>query len=112
LRHVTQSKAQGVWSRFLVDAGEYVQPYSKGQKNDFRGAEAIAETAQRPIMKFVAPKTADQLDLRALHRVRERFQSAQGQRWGTIGAASKILFRPGRFERDVRLAFCPELAPQ
>jgi transposase len=35
-------------------------------------AEAIAEAVQRPTMKFVATKTADQLDLQALHRVRER----------------------------------------
>jgi hypothetical protein len=34
-----------------------------GPKNDFRDAEAIAEAVQRPIMKFVATKTADQLDL-------------------------------------------------
>src|SRR5262245_41860915 len=50
---------------------KYVRPYSKGQKNDFRDAEAIAEAVQRPTMKFVATKTADQLDLQALHRVRE-----------------------------------------
>jgi hypothetical protein len=37
-----------------------------------RDAEAIAEAVQRPTMKFVARKTADQLDLQALHRVRER----------------------------------------
>ena len=51
---------------------KYVRPYSKGQKNDFRDAEAIAEAVQRPTMKFVATKTADQLDLQALHRMRER----------------------------------------
>jgi hypothetical protein len=34
---------------------KYVRPYSKGQKNDFRDAEAIAEAVQRPTMKFVAP---------------------------------------------------------
>jgi transposase len=39
----------------------YVRPYSKGQKNDFRDAEAIAEAVQRPTMKFVVTKTADQL---------------------------------------------------
>jgi transposase len=50
----------------------YVRPYAKGQKNDFNDAEAIAEAVQRPTMKFVAVKTADQLDLQALHRVRER----------------------------------------
>jgi transposase len=44
-------------------------------------AEAIAEAVQRPTMKFVATKAADQLDLQALHRVRERLVS---QRTGTI----------------------------
>ena len=42
---------------------KYVRPYSKGQKNDFRDAEAIAEAVRRPTMKFVATKTTDQLDL-------------------------------------------------
>src|SRR5262249_53201640 len=50
----------------------YVRTYSKGQKNDFRDAEAIAEAVLRPTMKFVAIKTVEQLDLQALHRVRER----------------------------------------
>src|SRR6516162_3007856 len=54
---------------------KYVRPYSMGQKNDFRDAEATAEAAQRPTMKFVATKTVDQLDLQALHRVRERLVS-------------------------------------
>ena len=40
---------------------KYVRPYSKGQKNDFRDAEAIAEAVQRPTMKFVATNTAEQL---------------------------------------------------
>jgi transposase len=53
----------------------YVRPYSKGQKNDFRDAEAIAEAVQRPTMKFVATKTVDQLDLQAMHRVPERLVS-------------------------------------
>ena len=48
----------------------YVRPYSKGQKNDFRDAEAIAEAVQRPTMKFVATKTVDQLDLQAMHAFR------------------------------------------
>jgi transposase len=48
---------------------KYVRPYSKGQKNDFRDAEAIAEAVQRPTMKYVATKTVEQLDLQALHAV-------------------------------------------
>ena len=59
---------------------KYVRPYSKGQKNDFRDAEAIAEAVQRPTMKFVATKTADQLDLQALPR--SDWQSCwKGGRW-------------------------------
>lgn len=50
----------------------YVRPYVKVHKNDDRDAEAIAEAATRPTMSFVAVKTAEQLDLQALHRARER----------------------------------------
>jgi hypothetical protein len=60
---------------------KYVRPYSKGQKNYFNDAEAIAEAVQRPTMKIVATKTAEQLDLQTLHRVRERLVS---QRTGII----------------------------
>jgi len=67
---------------------KYVRPYSKGQKNDFRDAEAIAEAVQRPTMKFVATKTAEQLDLQALHRVRERLVS---QRTGIINQIRAFL---------------------
>ena len=56
----------------------YVRPYSKGQKNDYRDAEAIAEAVQRPTMKFVATKTVEQLDLQALHRLRERVSQRTG----------------------------------
>ena len=56
---------------FGHDAGlmpaRYMRPCSKGQKNDFRDAGAIAEAVARPTMKFITTKTADQLDLQALH---------------------------------------------
>jgi transposase len=70
---------------------KYVRPYSKGQKNDFRDAEAIAEAVQRPT-KFVATKTAEQLDLQALHRVRERLVS---QRTGIINQIRAFLLERG-----------------
>src|SRR3979490_964977 len=70
----------------------YVRPYSKGQKNDFRDAEAIAEALQRPTMKFVATKTADQLDLQGLHRVRERLVS---QRTGIINQIRAFMLERG-----------------
>src|SRR5262247_4424489 len=71
---------------------KYVRPYSKGQKNDFRDAEAIAEAVQRPTMKFVPTKTAEQLDLQALHRVRERLVS---QRTGIINQIRAFLLERG-----------------
>src|SRR2546422_7577068 len=71
---------------------KYVRPYSKGQKNDFRDAEAIAEAVQRPTMKFVATKTPEQLDLQALHRVRDRLVS---QRTGIINQIRAFLLERG-----------------
>src|SRR3954467_1840663 len=71
---------------------KYVRPYSKGQKNDFNDAEAITEAVQRPTMKFVATKTAEQLDLQALHRVRERLVS---QRTGIINQIRAFLLERG-----------------
>ena len=77
---------------------KYVRPYSKGQKNDFRDAEAIAEAVQRPTMKFVATKTADQLDLQALHRVRERLVS---QRTGIINQIRAFMLERGIALRQI-----------
>ena len=51
---------------------EYVRPYVKSHKNDERDAEAIAEAATRPTMRFVEVKAQEQLDVQSLHRVRER----------------------------------------
>jgi transposase len=50
----------------------YVKPYLRGQKNDFRDAEAIGEAVQRPRMRFVPTKSVEQLDLQDMHRVRAR----------------------------------------
>src|SRR6266481_734258 len=66
--HHLSRKLQALGHDARLMPAKYVRAYSKGQKNDFRDAEAIAEAVQRPTMKFVATKTADQLDLQALHR--------------------------------------------
>ena len=49
--------------------------YVKAKKNDDRDAEAIAEAATRPTMRFVPLKAPDQLDMQSLHRVRSRLVS-------------------------------------
>jgi len=51
---------------------QFVKPFVKSHKNDFLDAEAIAEAVTRENMRFVPIKTDEQLDLQALHRVRDR----------------------------------------
>lgn len=50
----------------------YVKPYVKTNKNDLNDAEAICEAVTRPNMRFVVPKSIEQQDIQALHRVRQR----------------------------------------
>src|SRR6266436_2945897 len=71
-----------------------------------RDAEAIAEAVQRPTMKFVATKSADQLDLQALHRVRERLVS---QRTGVINQIRAFLLERGVAVRQGRRFLRAEL---
>jgi transposase len=49
-----------------------VKPYVKSNKSDIIDAEAIAEAATRPTMRFVAIKSEEQADLQVLHRVRDQ----------------------------------------
>lgn len=53
-------------------APQFVKPFVKSNKNDAVDAEAIAEAAQRPGMRFVAIKTVEQQDTQALHRIRSQ----------------------------------------
>jgi transposase len=68
------------WAREMTGLGhevrliapQYVKPFVKRQKNDAADAEAIVVAAQRPEMRFVAPKTAEQQARAVLFRSRER----------------------------------------
>ena len=71
---------------------QYVKPFLKGHKNDYRDAEAIAEAVQRSTMHFVAIKTPEQLDLLALHRVRSRLV---GQRTRVINQIRSFFIERG-----------------
>jgi transposase len=89
-----QLKALGHDARLMP--ARYVRPYSKGQKNDFRDAKAIAEAVLRPTMKFFAIKTVEQLDLQGLHRVRERLVC---QRSSVINQIRAFLLERGPNQR-------------
>jgi transposase len=71
---------------------EYVKPYVKSHKNDDRDAEAIAEAALRPTMRFVPIKAQDQLDIQTLHRARERLVA---ERTALINQLRALLFDRG-----------------
>tara|TARA_R110000822_G_scaffold9275_1_gene36050 strand:+ start:211 stop:1236 length:1026 start_codon:yes stop_codon:yes gene_type:complete len=51
----------------------YVKPFVKRQKNDAADAEAIAEAASRPTMRFVAVKSKEKQALGMAFRVRDLF---------------------------------------
>lgn len=51
---------------------QFVKPFVKGNKTDKNDSEAICEAASRPTMRFVSPKSIEQEDMQAIHRVRSR----------------------------------------
>jgi transposase len=71
---------------------EYVRPYVKAQKNDDRDAEAIAEAATRPTMRFVELKTEEQLDMQTLHRIRDQLV---GDRTSLMNQIRSLLLERG-----------------
>jgi transposase len=80
-------------------APQFVKPFLKSNKNDYLDAEAIAEAAQRPTMRFVPVESVEQLDLQALHRVRERLVSRRTAVINQVRAfllERGIVFRVGR----------------
>ena len=51
---------------------QFLKPYRKSNKNDFLDAEAIADAVTKENMRFAQIKTQEQLDIQAMHRVRDR----------------------------------------
>ncbi|MCP4315072.1 MAG: IS110 family transposase [Hyphomicrobiales bacterium] len=90
--HFIGRMAEQLGHQVRLIPAQYVKPFLKGHKNDYRDAEAIAEAVQRPTMRFVRIKTAEQMDLLALHRVRSRLVS---QRTGVINQMRGFLIERG-----------------
>src|SRR5213080_2552303 len=72
------------WARELGALGhevrlmpaQYVKAYVKRNKNDAADAEAICEAVQRPTMRFVPVKTAEQQVLQVLAAQLEHIEAA------------------------------------
>src|SRR4029078_337674 len=79
------------WGREIAKLGHtvkliapaYVKPFVKRQKSDMADAEAICEAAQRPTMRFVALKSANQQAAAVVFRTRDLLV---GQRTRTINS--------------------------
>ena len=88
------------WAREMAALGhevkliapQYVKPFVKRQKNDAADAEAIVIAAQRPEMRFVAPKTEEQQARAVLFRSRERLVH---QRTDLVNALRSVLYEYG-----------------
>src|SRR5262245_6296864 len=104
--HHLARKLAALGHRTRLMPAKYVRPFARGQKNDFNDAEAIAEAVQRPTMKFVAVKSEEQLDLQALHRVREKLVS---QRTAVINQVRAFMLERGIAVRQGALALRREL---
>jgi transposase len=83
---------QGQGHQVRLMSPEYVRPYVKSQRNDDRDAEAIAEAATRPTMRFVELKSEEQLDMQSLHRARDRLV---GERTALINQLRALLLERG-----------------
>lgn len=65
-------KLQAMGHTVRVVPAQFVKPYVKSNKNDMIDAAAIAEAITRPTMRFVEVKTSEQVDIQALHRIRDQ----------------------------------------
>jgi transposase len=77
---------------------QFVKPYVKTNKNDEKDAEAIAEAASRPTMRFVSIKSVEQQEIQSVHRVRERLvrdRTALGNQIRGLLQEYGIIFKEG-----------------
>lgn len=65
-------RLQRMGHQVRIMPAQFVKPYLKTNKTDTLDAEAIAEAATRPTMRFVPVKTEDQADIQCLHRIRDQ----------------------------------------
>ncbi len=102
------------WARELTGHGHrvrliaphYVKPFLKRQKNDAADAEAIVEAAQRPTMRFVEPKSAEQQARAVVFRTREQLLK---QRTETVNALRSHLYEFG-YVAPEGIGYVPRLA--
>jgi transposase len=71
--HEWARQIQAFGHEVRIMAPRFVAPYRRSGKNDSNDAEAICEAVQRPSMRFVPVKSAEQQAVLTVHRVRQGF---------------------------------------
>lgn len=112
--HYWGREIQALGHEVRLIAPAYVKPFVKRQKNDLADAEAIAEAAARPTMRFVAVKSAEKQASGMVFKtrdllVRQRTQMINALRghlaeYGVI--APHGVFHLSRLATEVRSASC------
>lgn len=92
---------------------QFVKPYVKSNKSDLIDAAAIAEAVTRPSMRFVTPKTTEQVEIQTLHRIRDRVVTCKTQLINQIRAfclefGIGIRHGVGMFKADLPAALADE----
>src|SRR5471032_1980814 len=67
--HYWARKFTAMGHHVQIIAPRFVKPFVKSQKNDLNDAEAIAEAASRPTMRYVAINSVEQQDIQCMHRI-------------------------------------------
>ena len=75
--HYWAGVMSGLGHEVRLISPQFVTPYVKSNKNDRNDAEAICEAVGRPSMRFVPPKSPKQLEIQAVHRIRQRLVSSR-----------------------------------
>lgn len=70
--HYWARKLTAMGHKVKLIAPQHVKAYLRGQKNDYNDAAAIAEAVNNPEVRFVPIKSAAQLDLQAVQRMRSK----------------------------------------
>jgi len=96
--------------RVRIIPAQFGRPYVKSNKNDTINAETITEAVTRPTMRFTQVRSTEQVDLQALHCIREQLVTRRTRlinqaRTFCIEYGIAIRQGAGLFRRDLPLIF-------
>ena len=84
--HWLARKCQEFGHKVRLIPPQYVKPYVKTNKNDFIDADAIAEAATRPSMRFVTVKPESSQVISVIQRIRSSYLKDRTACMSRIGA--------------------------